>query len=57
MQHEEILTAIENHLIFRETVHGLAGKYGMKASFSPKIDENIEGSGGHIHISLNSLEG
>ena len=46
------LTAADQQIAFRETVHGVALQHGQIASFLPKIFANQAGSGCHLHLSL-----
>lgn len=46
------LRACDNQIIFRETIRAIAGKYGLIASFLPKIFEDKPGNGCHLHLSL-----
>ncbi len=46
------LKTADNQIVFRETVHAIAGKHGLKASFLPKIFPDKAGCGCHLHISL-----
>jgi glutamine synthetase len=46
------LAAADRQVAFRETVHALALKHGLAASFLPKIIADRAGSGLHVHLSL-----
>lgn len=46
------LQAADQHLIYRETVHAVAHRHGLVASFLPKIFAQTAGSGCHLHLSL-----
>jgi glutamine synthetase len=50
--HTNPLEAADHQVSFRETVHAVAHKHGVKASFLPKIFADKSGSGCHIHMSL-----
>ncbi|MEN6551926.1 MAG: glutamine synthetase [Methanobacterium sp.] len=52
VKYDEALKACDNQIIFRETVRAVAGKYGLTASFLPKIFVDKAGSGCHLHLSL-----
>ncbi|EFA82855.1 glutamate-ammonia ligase [Heterostelium album PN500] len=47
-----IMEACDRHIIFRQTVHAIADKFGLQASFLPKVHLNRAGSGCHVHLSL-----
>lgn len=44
--------AADDLITFREAVKGLSSKYGLVASFMPKISDTLPGSGLHLHVSL-----
>jgi glutamine synthetase len=46
------LAAADRQLAFRETVHAVAARHGLKASFLPKVFADRAGSGCHLHLSL-----
>lgn len=48
----DALKASDNQISFRETVHAVAIKHGIKSSFLPKIFSDQSGSGCHIHMSI-----
>jgi glutamine synthetase len=50
--HTNPMEAADHQVSFRETVHAVAYKHGMKASFLPKIFADKSGSGCHVHMSL-----
>jgi Glutamine synthetase len=52
VKYDNALKACDNQIIFRETVRATAGKYGLTASFLPKIFVDKAGSGCHLHLSL-----
>jgi glutamine synthetase len=52
IRYSDALGAADNQIVFRETARGIAGKYGLVASFLPKIYDNAAGSGCHINLSL-----
>ena len=52
IRYGDALMAADQQIIFRETVRGVAIKYGLTASFLPKIFANQAGNGCHLHLSL-----
>lgn len=52
LKHSDILRTADNTCLVRETVRGVARKFGLFASFAPKPFLNLPGSGAHIHCSL-----
>lgn len=52
IRHGAPLQAADRQIVFRETVHAVAGRHGLKASFVPKIFPDKAGSGCHVHMSL-----
>jgi glutamine synthetase len=52
VRHTDALGAADRQIIFRETVHAVAARHGLKASFLPKIFADKAGSGCHLHLSL-----
>lgn len=52
VKYTEPLKACDNQIIFRETVHAVALKYGLIASFLPKLFPDRSGNGCHLHMSL-----
>lgn len=46
------LAAADQQIVFRETVHAIAFKHGLAASFLPKVFADRAGSGCHLHLSL-----
>jgi glutamine synthetase len=49
------LRAADNHVLYRETVRGVAFRRGLWASLAPKPIATQAGNGTHIHASLVSL--
>jgi glutamine synthetase len=45
------LQAADQHILYRETVRGIALKYGLYASFAPKPWADQAGNGCHLHFS------
>jgi glutamine synthetase len=52
VRYTHALQAADRQLAFRDTVHAVAARHGLTASFLPKIFEDKPGSGCHIHVSL-----
>ena len=52
VRHAPALRAADNHLIYRETVRGVAFRYGLWASLAPKPIPDQAGNGAHLHASL-----
>lgn len=52
LHYTDALGAADRQLAFRETVHAIAHRHGLKASFLPKVFETTAGSGCHLHFSL-----
>jgi glutamine synthetase len=46
------LKAADNHVIYRETVRGVAFRMAMWASLAPKPIADQAGNGAHLHVSL-----
>jgi glutamine synthetase len=55
IHHAPALRAADNHLIYRETVRGVAFRRGLWASLAPKPVPDQAGNGAHLHISLSDL--
>jgi glutamine synthetase len=49
------LRAADNHVLYRETVRGVAIRRGLWASLAPKPIPDQAGNGGHLHASLTEL--
>jgi glutamine synthetase len=49
---EDPLGAADTFVLVRETIRALSMRYGLRASFSPKVVADGVGNGGHVHISL-----
>jgi len=45
------LRAADGHILYRETVRGVAGKHGLGVSFAPKPWPDQPGNGCHLHFS------
>jgi len=52
VKHAEGIRAADNHVLFKQTVKGVAGNRDYRATFVPKPFEDAAGSGCHIHLSL-----
>jgi glutamine synthetase len=51
IRHTPALQAADRHLLYRETVRGVALKHGLFASFAPKPWADQAGNGCHLHFS------
>ena len=52
VRHAPALRAADNHVLYRETVRGVAFRRGMWASLAPKPIADQAGNGCHLHLSL-----
>ncbi|WP_440065008.1 glutamine synthetase family protein [Streptosporangium sp. OZ121] len=52
IHHAPALQAADNHVIYRETVRGVAARMSMWASLAPKPLAGQPGNGAHLHVSL-----
>jgi glutamine synthetase len=50
------LRAADNHVLYRETVRGVAIRRGQWASLAPKPIPDQAGNGAHLHVSLTSTD-
>jgi glutamine synthetase len=55
VRHASALNAADNHVLYRETVRGIAFRRGMWASLAPKPIADQAGNGCHLHLSLREL--
>ncbi len=55
IRHTDALRAADNHVLFRETVRGVAFRRGLWASLAPKPIPDQAGNGTHLHGSLIDL--
>jgi glutamine synthetase len=55
VRHAGALRAADNHVLYRETVRGIAFRRGMWASLAPKPIADQAGNGCHLHLSLREL--
>lgn len=46
------VSAADEDVLLRQTIRGVAGQYGMSASFAPVAIAGEVGNGGHVHFSL-----
>src|SRR6516162_3446308 len=52
IRHTDALSAADNHVLYRETVRGVAFRRGLWASLAPKPIPDQAGNGTHLHASL-----
>lgn len=52
VRYTDALATADRQLVIRETIHAIAHRHGLKASFLPKILADQAGSGCHLHLSL-----
>jgi glutamine synthetase len=57
IRHAPALRAADHHLLYRETVRGVALRHGLAASFAPKPWPDQPGNGCHLHLSAWDREG
>jgi glutamine synthetase len=55
IRHAPALRAADNHVLYRETVRGVAFRHGLWASLAPKPIPEQAGNGTHLHASLTEL--
>ena len=55
IRHAPALRAADNHVLYRETVRGVAFRRGLWASLAPKPIPDQAGNGTHLHASLTAL--
>jgi glutamine synthetase len=55
IRHAPALRAADNHVLYRETVRGVAFRRGLWASLAPKPIPDQAGNGTHLHASLTGL--
>lgn len=51
IHHRDGLRAADEAILARETIRGVAGAHGLRASFAPKPFIDQAGSGSHVHLS------
>ena len=49
---EDPVGAADTFVLVRETIRALSQRFGLHASFSPKVLADGVGNGGHVHVSL-----
>lgn len=49
---EDPVSAADTFVLVRETIRAVSARYGMRASFSPKVLAEGVGNGAHVHLSL-----
>lgn len=52
VKHAPGLQAADNHILFKQTVKGVASNHDIKATFLPKPFAEAAGAGCHLHLSL-----
>ncbi|NRQ36212.1 glutamine synthetase [Nonomuraea sp. NN258] len=52
IRHAPALRAADNHVLYRETVRGVAMRMSMWATLAPKPLADQSGNGAHLHLSL-----
>jgi glutamine synthetase len=52
VEHAPGLQAADNHVLFKQTVKGVASNHGVDATFLPKPFPDAAGAGCHVHLSL-----
>jgi glutamine synthetase len=57
IRHAPALRAADNHLLYRETVRGVAQARGLNVSFAPKPWPDQAGNGCHLHFSAWGADG
>jgi glutamine synthetase len=57
VRHADALRAADNHVLYRETVRGVAFRRGLWASLAPKPVPDQAGNGTHLHASLFDSDG
>src|SRR5205807_3712967 len=55
IRYADALRAADNHVLYRETVRGVAFRHGLWASLAPKPIPDQAGNGAHLHISLRDV--
>lgn len=49
---EDPVGAADTYVLVRETIRAVSARHGLRASFSPKVEAEGVGNGGHLHLSL-----
>ena len=55
--HAEPLVMADRHALYKYSVKEIARRNGLVATFIPKLSEYDDGSGGHVHCSLQDADG
>jgi glutamine synthetase len=50
VRHTDALRAADNHVLYRETIRGVAFRHGLWASLAPKPIPDQAGNGTHLHV-------
>jgi glutamine synthetase len=50
---ESPVHAADTSVLVRTTLRAVGAEHGLRTSFSPKVDADGVGNGGHVHLSLN----
>jgi glutamine synthetase len=53
----DALRALDEAVMYRRAVKGVAAKHGLRACFMAKTFADLPGSGTHLHLSLNDADG
>lgn len=51
IKHAPALQAADNHILYRETLRGVANQHNLIASLAPKPGAEMPGNGCHLHLS------
>jgi glutamine synthetase len=57
IRHAPALRAADNHVLYRETIRGVAFRHDLWASLAPKPIPDQAGNGTHLHASLTDVTG
>lgn len=57
LAHDDTLAAADRHILFKYAVKRIASAAGRTATFLAKLSDAEDGSSGHIHLSLWSIDG
>jgi glutamine synthetase len=57
IRHAPALAAADRHVLYKETVRGVALRHGLYASFAPKPWPDQAGNGCHLHFSVWNRDG
>lgn len=52
ISHAQALSAADRHILYRETLRGVAQQHGLAASLAPKPFTDQPGNGCHLHVSV-----